>query len=99
MARGNKSSSSSSSESDRDDDEEEPSIDELKKQVQFFNEVCIQQREQISELKDKYTKLKLKNCDNTTDKELIDDLKSKLASSQNVHENFLIKMKNSWGTK
>ena len=79
MARRNKSSSSSESDSDENDDEA-PSYDELKKQVQFFNEVCIQQREQISELKDKYTKLKLKNCDNTTDKEIIDDLKWKLAS-------------------
>jgi hypothetical protein len=77
MARGNE-SSPSSSETDRDDDKEEPSIDELKKLIQFFNEICIKQRKQISELKNKYTKTKIKNCDNATDKELmiiIDNLK------------------------
>ena len=58
MARGNKSSSSSESDSDENDDEA-PSYDELKKQVQFFNEVCIKQRKQISELKNKYTKIKV----------------------------------------
>ena len=65
------------------------------KQVQFFNEVSIKQRKQISELKSKCTKAKLKNCDNTTDKELLiinDNLKM-LASSNDVHENLLIKMK------
>ena len=67
MARRNKSSSSSESDSDENDDEA-PSYDELKKQVQFFNEVCIKQKKkQISELKNKCTKTKVKNCDNATD--------------------------------
>ena len=95
MARGNESSSSSENNSD-ENDEEPPSYDELMKQVQFFNEVCIKQRKQLSEFKIKCTKAKLKNCDNTTDKELliiIDNLKMKLASSNDVHENLLIKMK------
>jgi len=93
MAQG-KESSSSTCENDSDDDEK-PSDDDLLKQVQFFDEVCTKQRKQISELKGKYTKIK-KNCDNATDRELIiNDLKSKLASSQNIHENFLIEMKNS----
>jgi hypothetical protein len=95
MARGNESSSSSSESDSDENDDEAASYDELKKQVQFFNEVCIKQRKQISELKNKYTKTKIKNYDNATDKELmiiIDNLKSK-ASSQDVHENLLIKMK------
>ena len=58
MGWDNESSSSSESDSDENDDEA-PSYDELKKQVQFFNEVCIKQRKQISELKNKYTKIKV----------------------------------------
>ena len=93
MTRGNK--SSSSSESDRDDDDK-PSYEKLVEKVQFFNEICIKQREQISELKKKHTKTKVKNCDKATDKELIfviDNQKTKLDSSQNGHENLHIKMK------
>ena len=93
MARGNE--ISSSSESDRDNDDK-PSYEKLVEKVQFFNELCIKQREQISELKNKCTKTKAKNCDNATDKELmfvIDNLSTKLASSQDAHENLLIEMK------
>ena len=53
------------------------------KQVQFFNEVSIKQRKQISDLKSKCTKAKLKNCDNGTNKELLII----------IDENLLIKMK------
>ena len=59
------------------------------------HEICTNQRKQISELKSKYTKAKANNCDNTTATQLIkiiNDLKAKLASSQEAYNSLLAKM-------
>ena len=65
--------------------------------MQFFVETSTKQKKQLSELNSKYANLKAKtkNCDNTTDKQLIKiiyDLKAKLSSSQESYESLLIKM-------
>lgn len=75
----------SSSESDSDDDEK-PSYEELAQTIKFFVEICTKQKKQLSELNSKYASLKAKtkNCDNTTDMQIIkiiDDLNAKLGSS------------------